>query len=71
MARRASEIMGRLHDALRRSGYVGHDLERDRQKWDLRNGFDVFAAALGRCASSHVDRCGGSVATQAVASTFR
>ncbi len=39
----ASEIMGRLHDALKQSGYEGHDLER----FLVRLVFCLFADATG------------------------
>ena len=39
----ASELMGRLHDELKRSGYVGHDLERLL----VRLVFCLFADATG------------------------
>ena len=39
----ASEIMGKLHDALKASGYDGHDLER----FLVRLVFCLFAAATG------------------------
>jgi hypothetical protein len=73
---KASELMGRLHDALEEAGYTGHDLERFLVRLlfclfaDSTGIFEPRAFSMRSLPSAHVRTAATSVIGSRICSTF-